>query len=165
MIDPAAPLNTAWRADSAASTAASPPTPSPRVASLKVAASPAALTQHTSGQSRVSSSRSGASGVVTYISDLVPSGPTAAFRSGSASLRFSKEEFWQAGITAFDRIEMRADLMGGLPIVCGTRIPAFRIVAQAARGLTVEQIVEEFDGTVNRDDVEQALAFAASLCR
>ncbi|MDO5661482.1 MAG: DUF433 domain-containing protein [Brachybacterium sp.] len=52
-------------------------------------------------------------------------------------------------------------VMGGVPCVRGTRVPAATLVGLLAQGLTVEQILDDYP-TLSSDDVRAALEFAAA---
>ena len=51
-------------------------------------------------------------------------------------------------------------IMGGVPCVRGTRIPAATIVGLVAQGRTAEEILADYP-TLAADDVRAALEFAA----
>ena len=60
-----------------------------------------------------------------------------------------------------ERITRNPEILGGKPIVRGTRVPVYLIVDWVASGHTPEEIVEDYpDLTV--EDVEAALAYAKS---
>lgn len=59
------------------------------------------------------------------------------------------------------RIMIDPEILGGKPIIKGTRIPVDVIVGHVAAGDTIEKIVESFD--VEKADVQAALAFASTL--
>jgi len=61
---------------------------------------------------------------------------------------------------AYDRIEMKPGVMGGKPVIRGTRIPVAILVRECAHG-SPEYVADLFDG-VTADDVRAALAFAAT---
>jgi uncharacterized protein (DUF433 family) len=58
-----------------------------------------------------------------------------------------------------DRIETRPDIMGGKPVIKGTRIPVEIIVRECAHG-SPEYVADLFPG-VAVEDVRAALAYAA----
>ena len=64
----------------------------------------------------------------------------------------------------FDRLESSADILGGKARVKNQRITVETIVGQAGAGYTIEQILEDYP-TLQREDVLQALRFAARLAR
>ena len=63
-----------------------------------------------------------------------------------------------------ERISVDHDVMGGVPCIRGTRIPVATIVSMVAEGMGPEQIVRDFP-QLTRDDVRQALEFAADAVR
>jgi len=64
----------------------------------------------------------------------------------------------------FDRITFDPEMMGGRACIRGMRIPVSVIVAQVAHGVTVEAILDDYP-ELEREDVQQALAYAAWLAR
>jgi uncharacterized protein (DUF433 family) len=59
------------------------------------------------------------------------------------------------GITADPRIQ------GGRPVIEGTRVPAELVLGQLGGGMTIEQVMDEYD--LKRDDILAALRYAAQL--
>lgn len=66
--------------------------------------------------------------------------------------------------TVFDRITFDPRIMGGRACIRGMRIPVSVIVGQIAGGASPEQIVADYPD-LDREDVRQALAYAAWLTR
>ena len=62
---------------------------------------------------------------------------------------------------AFPRIEIDHRIMGGLPCIAGTRIPAAMLVRMIAAGTPVETILEQYP-QLEADDIREALRFAAA---
>jgi uncharacterized protein (DUF433 family) len=62
----------------------------------------------------------------------------------------------------FDRITFDPDVMGGRACIRGMRIPVSVIVGQIAHGADFDEILDGYPDLV-REDVEQAVQFAASL--
>ena len=58
-----------------------------------------------------------------------------------------------------DRIAIDPEIMGGKPVVRGTRVPVEVIVGSLAGGDAIEQICEGYD--ITEEDVRAALAYAA----
>jgi uncharacterized protein (DUF433 family) len=58
------------------------------------------------------------------------------------------------------RIEMNPDIMGGKPVIRGTRIPVEMVLRKLGAGMTVETIVADHP-RLTRDDILAAQAFAA----
>lgn len=65
---------------------------------------------------------------------------------------------------AFDRITVDPDVMGGMPVVRGLRIPVASVVAMVADGMTAAEIVDELPDLTS-DDVAEALRYAAEALR
>jgi len=64
--------------------------------------------------------------------------------------------------TTNERITRNPEILGGKPIVRGTRVPVYLIVDWVESGHTPEEIVEDYpDLTV--EDVEAALAYAKAV--
>ncbi|MBI3360288.1 MAG: DUF433 domain-containing protein [Chloroflexi bacterium] len=60
-----------------------------------------------------------------------------------------------------NRIVIDPEIQHGKPVIRGTRVPAARIVGGLAGGMTREEIIREYDVSV--EDVLAALAYAAEL--
>ena len=56
---------------------------------------------------------------------------------------------------------MDPDVMGGVPVIQGTRIPVTTIVGLLGQGLPVEEVLADYP-TLTRDDILTALRFAAA---
>jgi uncharacterized protein (DUF433 family) len=61
---------------------------------------------------------------------------------------------------AHDRIEINPEIMGGKPVISGTRIPVELILRKLGAGMSAEQILADHPRLVH-DDVRAAQAFAA----
>lgn len=61
----------------------------------------------------------------------------------------------------FARVVVDHQIMGGVPCIRGTRIPATRILKMVAAGMTVDRIVEDFP-QLSAEDVHEALLYAAA---
>lgn len=59
------------------------------------------------------------------------------------------------------RIVVDPNVRSGRPVIRGTRVPVDLILAKLAGGMTPEQLVVEFDLTI--DDVRAALSYAAHV--
>ncbi len=57
------------------------------------------------------------------------------------------------------RIEINHDIMGGKPVIKGTRVPVEVIVGGLAGGMTLKEVCKEY--RIKADDVRAALAYAA----
>jgi uncharacterized protein (DUF433 family) len=58
-----------------------------------------------------------------------------------------------------NRITISPEVMGGRPVIKGTRMPVQTVIAYLAGGESVETICEQFE--LEEDDVRAALAYAA----
>ena len=63
--------------------------------------------------------------------------------------------------TAFHRISVDPQIMGGVPCIRGTRIPVAMIVRMVADGTTSDELLEEYP-QLTADDIREALQFAAT---
>ena len=61
---------------------------------------------------------------------------------------------------AHERIEINPEIMGGKPVISGTRIPVELILRKLGAGMSAEQIVADHPRLV-LDDIRAAQAFAA----
>lgn len=68
------------------------------------------------------------------------------------------------GAKMFDRITFDPKIMGGRACLRGQRITVSHIVGQIAQGATVDELLAEFP-SLERDDIKQALEYAAWLTR
>jgi uncharacterized protein (DUF433 family) len=67
-------------------------------------------------------------------------------------------------VTAFTRITVRADQMGGVPCIRGLRIPVATVVGMVADGLSSAEIVDAYPD-LEPEDVREALRYAAEALR
>jgi uncharacterized protein (DUF433 family) len=58
------------------------------------------------------------------------------------------------------RIEVNPDIMGGKPVVRGTRVPVELVLRKLGAGLSPEAIIVDHP-RLTRDDIQAAQAFAA----
>jgi uncharacterized protein (DUF433 family) len=63
-----------------------------------------------------------------------------------------------------DRIEANPEVMGGKPVVRGTRIPVALILNKLGAGLTAEAVIADYP-RLTHEDIRAALAFAADYLR
>jgi uncharacterized protein (DUF433 family) len=61
---------------------------------------------------------------------------------------------------AHERIEINPDVMGGKPVIRGTRIPVETVLRKLGAGMTAEAIVADHP-RLTREDILAAQAFAA----
>ena len=59
-----------------------------------------------------------------------------------------------------ERIEMNPDVMGGKPVIRGTRVPVEIVLRKLGAGLTPEEIIADHPRLTN-EDIRAAQAFAA----
>jgi uncharacterized protein (DUF433 family) len=64
----------------------------------------------------------------------------------------------------FTRITVDPERMGGVPCLCGLRIPAVTVVAMIADGMAEAEILAAYPDLA-RDDIAEALQFAAEAMR
>ena len=60
-----------------------------------------------------------------------------------------------------DRIVIDPEIHHGKPVVKGTRVPITRIIGGLAGGMTMEEIMREYD--LSEKDIRAALAYAGKL--
>ena len=60
-----------------------------------------------------------------------------------------------------DRISIDPQIIGGKPVVKGTRVPVQVVVGSIAGGSTVEELCEGY--SLTKEDVRAALAYAAQV--
>jgi len=61
----------------------------------------------------------------------------------------------------FDRIVCDPEILGGKPVIKGTRISVEILLEWMASGATTQEIVDEYDH-LTLEDVQQALRYAAA---
>jgi uncharacterized protein (DUF433 family) len=59
-----------------------------------------------------------------------------------------------------ERIEMSPEIMGGKPVIRGTRVPVETVLRKLGAGLTPEAVVQDHP-RLSLDDIRAAQAFAA----
>jgi uncharacterized protein (DUF433 family) len=64
-------------------------------------------------------------------------------------------------MTLGERLERRPEVLGGQPVVRGTRVPVRALVAGLAGGMSIEQVCASY--RVTAEDVRAALAYALEL--
>jgi uncharacterized protein (DUF433 family) len=60
-----------------------------------------------------------------------------------------------------ERIVIDPEIQHGKPVIRGTRVPVVRIVGGLAGGMTIEEIMREYEITL--EDIQAALQYAAEL--
>ena len=60
----------------------------------------------------------------------------------------------------YDRVEINSEIMGGKPVIRGTRIPVELILRKLGAGITTEAILADHP-RLTQDDIRAAQAFAA----
>jgi len=61
---------------------------------------------------------------------------------------------------AHERIEINPEIMGGKPVICGTRIPVELVLRKLGAGMTAEAILADHP-KLTLEDIRAAQAFAA----
>jgi uncharacterized protein (DUF433 family) len=61
---------------------------------------------------------------------------------------------------AHERIEINLEIMGGKPVISGTRVPVELILRKLGAGMSAEQILADHPRLVH-DDIRATQAFAA----
>lgn len=60
-----------------------------------------------------------------------------------------------------DRILIDPAIQHGKPIIRGTRVPVVRILGGLAGGMSIDEVIQEYD--VAEEDVRAALAYASEV--
>ena len=63
-----------------------------------------------------------------------------------------------------ERVVIDEKILGGKPVIRGTRIPVYLIVELVANGLTIKDILKGYP-ELSEEDVKAALRYAASLLK
>ena len=63
-------------------------------------------------------------------------------------------------MTVHQRVEMRADVMLGKPVIRGTRVTVELVLRKLAEGMAVEDLLDAYP-RLTREDVHGAIQFAA----
>jgi uncharacterized protein (DUF433 family) len=74
-----------------------------------------------------------------------------------------KVRLWQEIAAEHPRIQVDPAVMGGVPVIAGTRMPVYVIVGYAGGGFSPEKIVANFYDEISVADVEAAFSFASAL--
>jgi uncharacterized protein (DUF433 family) len=64
----------------------------------------------------------------------------------------------------FKRIETNPKILGGKPVIKGTRIPVYLIVELVAQGYTHQKIIAAYP-QVKKEDIKECLEYAAYLAK
>ena len=72
-----------------------------------------------------------------------------------------KQVMGMAAIEIAPRIVVDEKVCFGKPVIKGTRVPVYIVLAKLAGGMTMEQVAEEYGITL--EDIRAALAYAASI--
>ncbi|MCL4519043.1 MAG: DUF433 domain-containing protein [Thaumarchaeota archaeon] len=62
------------------------------------------------------------------------------------------------------RVVLDTEILGGKPVIKGTRIPVHLILELLASGMTEEEILGEYP-TLKREDIRASLAYASKILR
>jgi len=63
-----------------------------------------------------------------------------------------------------ERIVIDGKILGGKPVIKGTRIPVYLIAEMIANGSSIKDILKEYP-ELSKEDVKAALRYAASLLK
>lgn len=69
---------------------------------------------------------------------------------------------YNRAMSEFERIQVDPEVMLGQPVIRGTRVPVYALVASVAEGDTVESLLAAYP-FLGAEDIRQALRFAARL--
>ena len=61
-------------------------------------------------------------------------------------------------------IEINPDIMGGTPVIRGTRVPVYTVLQLIERGQSIEQILDELP-YLSREGIEAAVIYARAHLR
>jgi uncharacterized protein (DUF433 family) len=64
----------------------------------------------------------------------------------------------------YERITADPDVMGGVPVIRGMRVPVATVVSMIADGMTVDEVCRDLP-SLTPDDVAEALRYAAETVR
>lgn len=67
-------------------------------------------------------------------------------------------------MTAYTRITVNSQQMGGLPCIRGLRIPVAAVVEMVSEGMTDAEILEDYPD-LEVEDIREALRYAAEAVR
>ncbi len=67
-------------------------------------------------------------------------------------------------MTAYPRITVNPNQMGGLPCIRGLRIPVAAVVEMVSEGMTDAQIIDDYPD-LETEDIREALRYAAEAVR
>jgi len=74
--------------------------------------------------------------------------------------RGSRQPYWHKSSMADERIETNPDIMGGKPVIRGTRIPVELVLRKLGAGMPIESIIVDHP-RLTPEDIRAAQAFAA----
>jgi len=67
-------------------------------------------------------------------------------------------------VDGLKRIRLNTKIMGGKPVIKGTRIPVYLILELLASGMSEQDVMKEYP-TLKREDVRASLAYASKILR
>ena len=82
-------------------------------------------------------------------------------KAGKSKEKILRSATTSRGINWQDKITTNLDIMGGKPVIKGTRVPVQVIVGSLAGGMTMEKVCKEYN--IQPEQVKAALAYAAQL--
>jgi uncharacterized protein (DUF433 family) len=62
-----------------------------------------------------------------------------------------------------DRIEVNPDVHHGKPVIAGTRVPVHTVLGLLGEGRSVDEILDEYDDHITREDVLACIRYAHSV--
>ena len=62
------------------------------------------------------------------------------------------------------RIEVNPKILGGKPVIKGTRIPVYLILELLSAGYTFERIIKAYP-TLTKEDIKAAIEYAATVMK
>jgi uncharacterized protein (DUF433 family) len=66
------------------------------------------------------------------------------------------------GLMQFPRITTNPNQMGGVPCICGLRIPVATVVGMVAEGMSKSEILADYPD-LQHEDIDEALRYAAAV--
>lgn len=79
-------------------------------------------------------------------------------KAGKSNERIFKSATTSIDMNWQDKISTNLDIMGGKPVIKGTRVPVQVIVGSMAGGMTLEEVCQEYN--IKPEHVKAALAYA-----
>lgn len=61
-----------------------------------------------------------------------------------------------------EKIESNPEILGGKPVIKGTRIPVYQILKLLAAGYSIDRVIEDYPD-ITKEDVKAAIEYAESI--